>query len=57
MTCNMVQDAEISPASSKPFFAANTAMNSLIIAAAAIVPDTIVKRDGSAERVLQTLFT
>lgn len=56
MTCNTVQDAEISPTSSKPFFAVNTAMNSLIIAAAAIA-DTIVKRDGSAERVLQTLFT
>ena len=32
MTCNTVQEAEIPPACSKPFFAANTAMNSLIIA-------------------------
>lgn len=30
MACNTVRDAEIPPAGSKPFFAANTAMNSLL---------------------------
>lgn len=51
----IILNYSISPASSNPFLATITAINSLIMAAAAIVPCTICTSCGSEDRVEQII--